>query len=48
MSTTALGAAAKSKVDLIVPMGIVGIVLMMVLPLPAFLLDGLLTLSVAL
>ncbi|NUO47475.1 MAG: flagellar biosynthesis protein FlhA, partial [Polyangiaceae bacterium] len=40
--------AAKSKVDLIVPMGIVGIVLMMVLPLPAFLLDGLLTLSVAL
>jgi len=40
--------AAKEKLsELIVPLGIVGIVMMMVLPIPAFLIDGLLALSLA-
>src|SRR5690606_11521508 len=33
--------------DLVIPLGIVSIVLMMVLPLPGFLIDGLLALSLA-
>ncbi|MFO0611663.1 MAG: flagellar biosynthesis protein FlhA [Polyangiaceae bacterium] len=37
-----------SRFDLVVPVGIIAIVLMMVVPLPAFLLDVLLTISVAL
>ena len=41
-------AAPRSKADLIVPVGIIGIVLMMVLPIPAIVLDAMLTLSVAL
>jgi flagellar biosynthesis protein FlhA len=50
VSTTAaaIGAKPRQRVDILVPLGIVGIVLMMVVPLPAFLLDVLLTLSVAL
>lgn len=52
-ATTAEGAvepkvaATRSKADLIVPIGIVGIVMMMVVPLPAMLLDALLVVSVA-
>jgi flagellar biosynthesis protein FlhA len=41
-------AAPRSKADLIVPVGIIGVVLMMVLPIPAIVLDAMLTLSVAL
>lgn len=33
--------------DLVIPIGLIGIVLMMVLPLPAFLIDGLLAISLA-
>jgi flagellar biosynthesis protein FlhA len=41
--------APRSRIaDLVVPLGIIGVVLMMVLPLPAPLLDALLALSVAL
>ncbi|MFO0553049.1 MAG: flagellar biosynthesis protein FlhA [Polyangiaceae bacterium] len=39
---------SRRRTEWIIPIGIVGIVLMMVIPLPAFLLDILLTLSVAL
>jgi flagellar biosynthesis protein FlhA len=39
---------AEKRADLIVPLGIIGIVLMMVLPLPAPLLDALLACSIAL
>jgi flagellar biosynthesis protein FlhA len=39
---------AASKSDLIIPLGIVGIILMMVLPLPPMLLDVLLSFSIAL
>ncbi|MBL8740604.1 MAG: FHIPEP family type III secretion protein, partial [Myxococcales bacterium] len=49
MSTAALAAQkSQSRTDLVVPIGIVGIVLMMVMPIPAFLLDIFLTLSFAL
>ena len=37
----------SSHVDLIVPLALVGIILMMVMPLPAFLVDGMLALSLA-
>ena len=48
MASAAVASSSRSRVELLVPLGIVGIVLMMVLPLPAFLLDGMLTISVAL
>jgi flagellar biosynthesis protein FlhA len=48
--SSAVGTVPKtsSRADVLVPLAIVGIVLMMVVPIPAILLDGLLTLSVAL
>ncbi len=48
VSAAAVSGTTSRRADLLVPLFIVGIVLMMVLPLPAFLLDGLLTMSVAL
>jgi len=49
VSTTAAAAArSQARTDLVVPIGIVGIVLMMVMPVPAFLLDIFLTVSFAL
>jgi len=49
LSTAAVKPAVRSgKWDVIVPLGIIGIVLMMVLPLPPFLLDVLLSFSMAL
>ena len=48
MATAAVASSTRNRAELLVPLGIVGIVLMMVLPIPAFLLDGLLTVSVAL
>jgi flagellar biosynthesis protein FlhA len=48
VSTAALAATKQSRTDLVVPIGIIGIVLMMVMPIPAFLLDIFLTLSFAL
>ena len=41
------GPKLNSMQDLIVPLGFVGIVLMMVLPMPAFLIDGMLAISLA-
>ncbi len=41
-------AQTHSKADLIVPVGIIAVVLMMVLPIPAVILDAMLTLSMAL
>ena len=38
---------STSPQDLVVPLGFVGIVLMMVLPMPAFLMDGMLAISLA-
>ncbi len=48
MSSTTAETNKVDKPDLIVPLGIIGIVLMMVLPLPAALLDVLLSFSLAL
>lgn len=49
MSSTAANAAKTTRwADSIVPLGIIGIILMMILPLPALLLDALLACSVAL
>jgi flagellar biosynthesis protein FlhA len=46
--STAVNTDTKSSpVDLIVPLALVGIILMMVMPLPAFLVDGMLALSLA-
>ncbi len=47
-SSAVLDAKPRQRVDVLVPLAIVGIVLMMVVPLPAFFLDILLTMSVAL
>jgi flagellar biosynthesis protein FlhA len=41
------GLKPTSPKDLVVPLGFVGIVLMMVLPMPAFLMDGMLAISLA-
>jgi flagellar biosynthesis protein FlhA len=49
VSSTAASAAKPNRwADSVVPLGIIGIVLMMILPLPAMLLDALLACSVAL
>ena len=48
MSTETIPAGTERRWDAIVPLGIIGIVLMMVLPLPAALLDVLLAFSLAL
>jgi flagellar biosynthesis protein FlhA len=40
-------APSGSKTDLLFPLGIIGIVLMMVIPMPRFLIDGLLAVSLA-
>ena len=48
MSAAITAESADSKADLLVPIFIVGTVLMMVLPMPAVLLDALLTVSIAL
>ncbi|MCU0682328.1 MAG: flagellar biosynthesis protein FlhA [Polyangiaceae bacterium] len=48
MTTAAVPPEGPSKADAIVPVAIIGILLMMVLPLPAWLLDALLACSLAL
>ena len=48
MSTETIPAGTERRWDAVVPLGIIGIVLMMVLPLPAALLDVLLAFSLAL
>ncbi len=47
MSTTDTTKSAAHAGDIVVPLAMVGIVLMMVLPLPAFLVDAMLALSLA-
>ncbi|MBX3200893.1 MAG: flagellar biosynthesis protein FlhA [Labilithrix sp.] len=48
MSTSGVTAAANGKkTDALVPIAIIGIILMMVLPMPAWLLDGMIALSMA-
>jgi flagellar biosynthesis protein FlhA len=48
VTTTAISPKPEQKWDAVVPMGIIGVVLMMVLPLPPQLLDFLLAFSIAL
>jgi flagellar biosynthesis protein FlhA len=48
VSTDAIAKSIGKRTDVIVPFGIIGIVLMMVLPIPAILLDFLLSFSMAL
>ena len=47
-SMSSTGATPKRAWDVLVPIGIIGVILMMVLPLPPALLDGLIALSMAL
>ena len=47
MSDPSVNAPTASKADLVVPIAIIGIVLMMVLPLPPWLLDAMIALSMA-